>query len=449
MKTFNSFIQHQFALILIPPLIAIIGYIIQNILFNILSHYASTDLVGDIGITLRVILLISTVILLGTNIISQRYFSNLIKSDVKADIYQFLGWNYKLLFRNCAIAIVLILIITMIICLLEYLDIYTLDIFHLSFYLLLCNPIAAIAATMIGFFLCNRNVYLYTLFNSVVLYLFILILFLLLILFNIKINYLTASIVLYVTYFLSVIVEYHILKSLKPYFNLTTLFHVLSPKYVVTSTNIKKYHPVSLRLFYNKICNILLIACGIFILEIIDKNEKLIGVYAVILIINRILHILPKYIFSSLRPQINYLTEVKPNPEVLQNKWNSYMLVNLLIIIIIALTIIIFSKDILRIFGLYYSIEGHLALIILTFSYTIFATTLPLEALLSLSNNEKKLMISNYISLGFMIILTLILIYMYSLVGAVLASAITMLFRGAIFIVIIRKNIKIKSLIFL
>jgi len=201
---------------------------------------------------------------------------------------------------------------------------------------------------------------------------------------------------------------------------------VLSDKRDMTSTLMKFSFP----LLFTDLFAMLLIWLDTLILGYFLASE-FVGIYNVAVPTAMLVYIVPTTIRTIFYP---VMTEeyAKNNPiaGLFRSGTNLILFLSLPIAVFLAL----FSKQFLSIFFGADYVGGYIVLIIICFSYFIFGLSNTSNIILYIKNKTKFALVNSFVAVVLNVILNIILIPKYGLIGAAIATGISVLVRGILII---------------
>jgi len=418
-------------------------------LFNVfLTRHLSSALFGDFSVALSVFNVVSAYMLFGTATSSIRFFSSYLKKNESESASTYIAWNLRIVIVSSLIFLALLALFTTIIVGLHLFHIHDIREYHLVVYFLWIAPLGALTLLLSSYLLCNRDVYLGTFFGTNSLYLFgILLLIPAIFIFNITLHseslwLLMLCVVIIIATIQSFILFFRMHDVLGQSFS-----HVFN-RTVSDQAHEKEWWGVSLRLILNQLVYLIVSALDLILLEIIDPSKAVVGCYAAALTVAGIIWVTQQALFQHVSPMISSLIETEKEKRELQVLINKTQIANIALNAILIVAIATFADPILRFFGPEY-VTAKVPLWILLGAGFITVLSTPAAKLLAYSGNEKSLLTVSILQVTTMLISGVILISLFSSIGAALAVMTTQLVRGISAIYFVRKKLGMRTMIFL
>ncbi|MCP4180993.1 MAG: oligosaccharide flippase family protein, partial [bacterium] len=430
--------NRKVTLVLSLALSGLFCYIIKCLCNIVLARTLSTNEYGDFSLYFKIITVIAIILLLGTNNSAKKYLSKFFTvNDVKS-IYEFTAWNIKIITRIFKYYIIFLIILFLI---MPFINSST---YYFSVFSLSIAPVTALSIFFSSYLLSNKWPMLYYFFNKFAVY----VIFLLLIgtgilFFQVRIHMTQVMIYLLFTYLIIVILEYFLIIKLFREHKIIFSYEILKRiKYDIKNSRLWMFD--SLRLISNQLIYNLIWTIGFFILKIFNNpNNNSVAYYASILVISNILFLVPSSITPIVIPKINLLVTRK-NYFILQKYVNTINLINVLLLSIIFICMLLFSRTFLSFFGKEYN-SAYTSFIIICISYYIAAIFIPTGKILTYTDTGRQLKIS-VLELCTAIVLGVIGTVFYGLPGLSIAIMISILIKSILTFFSIKRKIPIKPL---
>lgn len=207
---------------------------------------------------------------------------------------------------------------------------------------------------------------------------------------------------------------------------------------------------ITLKTFTRDSTPILMAALVIMLLDWSDKifigiyeDESKVGVYDIVFRIAILIKFTLEAINSILAPKISELY-YKNEPYELQKIISFSTQINTYISVTLFIGLVLFSTPILLFLGEEF-LEGKIALLILAFGQLIGSLSGSVGIILQMTGNQKTFRSIALVALIFNLILNLILVKYYSIIGAAIATTISLMILNVTSAIYIKRKLKIKS----
>ncbi|MCP4178744.1 MAG: amino acid permease [bacterium] len=423
--------------------LGILAYIIKYVLNIILTRYLSPSDYGDLAVSLRIIIILSLLLLLGTNNSVKKYLTKYLFVKDMMRIKRFILWNLKVIYKSLVSYIIMLLILYLIILLLHVLSIRNMFSYHIALFYLPIAPLAAISVLFSSYILSNKWPVLFFFFRKIAVFIFSLILIGGGILFyNVDINLYTIGVFLLLAYGLVLISELILINKI---FTEHSIFSLVDDykKRIENRKDKVLWLVDSFRMIGTQLIFNLIWAIDLFILEIVHNSNIDVGYYAAMLVLTNILLIIPSATTTLLVPNISSMIS-KGRFDELQQNINLVNFINILILSLLLIILLIFSDTLLLVFGKGYN-SAEVPFIILCFTYYLASIFVPGGKLLTFTKTEKQFIIS-ITELLIVIICGIVLTLLWGLTGMALSVLVSITFKSIITFFIVRKNYPIKLL---
>jgi O-antigen/teichoic acid export membrane protein len=175
----------------------------------------------------------------------------------------------------------------------------------------------------------------------------------------------------------------------------------------------------------------------------IYEDESKVGVYDIVFRIAILIKFTLEAINSILAPKISELY-YKNEPYELQKIISFSTQINTYISVTLFIGLVLFSTPILLFLGEEF-LEGKIALLILAFGQLIGSLSGSVGIILQMTGNQKTFRSIALVALIFNLILNLILVKYYSIIGAAIATTISLMILNVTSAIYIKRKLKIKS----
>lgn len=220
------------------------------------------------------------------------------------------------------------------------------------------------------------------------------------------------------------------------------VFKLMKENRFQTSISLKNYFRDSLPMLLSGSMLVFLSWSDTIVLGLFE-SEKSIGVYNVSLKLAMLTSFTLQAFNSILAPKISQL--------YFKNKWSELQTnirfttkLNTFITLFFVIVLVGFPSFFLRIFGVEF-LEGKYALIILALGQLVNSLSGPVGIILQMTGHQKIYQNIVFVSFGLNLILNVILIYSYGILGAAIATALSVSFLNILGAVFVKKKMHIKS----
>ncbi|MER3319464.1 MAG: flippase [Allomuricauda sp.] len=220
------------------------------------------------------------------------------------------------------------------------------------------------------------------------------------------------------------------------------VFKLMKENRFQTSISLKNYFRDSLPMLLSGSMLVFLSWSDTIVLGLFE-SEKSIGVYNVSLKLAMLTSFTLQAFNSILAPKISQL--------YFKNKWSELQSnirfttkLNTFITLFFVIVLVGFPSFFLRIFGVEF-LEGKYALIILALGQLVNSLSGPVGIILQMTGHQKIYQNIVFVSFGLNLILNVILIYSYGILGAAIATALSVSFLNILGAVFVKKRMHIKS----
>ncbi|WP_133130617.1 oligosaccharide flippase family protein [Legionella yabuuchiae] len=372
-------------------LLALMSYFIQYGLNVFLARNLEAHLYGNFSVAIKLLNILTTLILFGTNVSSQRFLASYLRTEAKNQAEQYIAWNLKLIGLTSLLCIVLAGLSLTIMLFLDHLGIHDYDQYHLALYMFWIAPIAAFVMMASNYFLSTEQVYFSTVITDILRYLIQLLFFALAILFlgttldNIAITGILFLSFLFLAIFSTLTLNENILSMMTRAVKKTKTIPVYQ----------NEWFPKSASYISTSIIYLLISAMDLIIIEVFASNESDVGHYAAALAITGVLYLLPTSLYQGLKPQIVSLIQTPEGLKILQKKLDVTNVAVTSIYIIITSTLLYFSPTLLSHFGPSYA-DARYCVIILSLGISL-AGLMSFSSILLIYTGYERLMFRSHL----------------------------------------------------
>ncbi|MCP4179814.1 MAG: amino acid permease [bacterium] len=431
--------EYKIALTLV--VLGIAAYFVKYFLNIILTRHLGAHEYGDLAVFLKLVVILSLLILVGTNNSAKKYLSKYFnKRDINNSI-DFIKWNFHIVYKAFIIYILFLFVLYILMGVLHVLNIKDFFSHHYVFYYISVVPLASVAVLFSSYILSNKWPVLFFFFRKIAVFVVMLILIGGGILFyNVKINLNNIGIFLLVSYIIVIVAELVFISRISTEHNIFSGSIDFKGK-VKKSKERKQWLSDSFRMIGSQLIFNLIWAIDLFILEGIHHSEHDVGYYAAMLVLINILLITPSAITTLLIPRITHFVSEKKFGE-LQNNINLINLMNIAILTILLILLLVFSETLLLFFGKGYN-SAEIPFIILCFTYYIASVFVPAGKVLTFVETGLQFKVS-VIELIIVIILGVVFTWFWGLTGIAVSVMISILFKSLCTYIILKRKLPIK-----
>jgi glutamate:GABA antiporter len=420
-----------------------VAYFFKYFLNIILTRNLNPDEYGDLAVFLRTVIILSLILLVGTNNSTKKYLSKYFVKKDKYNIKNFIAWNARIISKSLVIYILSLFILYLIMMILHLFEIKNFFSYHYVFYYLAVAPLAAIAVLLSSYILSNKWPILFFFFRKIAV--FVVMLILIgggLLFYNIKISLYSIGIFLLISYVIVIFAELVFISKLSNEHKLDDVV-IDFRKTAKKADGEKQWLSDSFRMIGSQLIFNLIWTIDLFILEWIHYSEHDVGYYAAMLVLTNILLITPSAITTLLIPRITHFVGEKKFTE-LQSNINVINFTNIAILTIILIILLTFSKTLLLFFGEGYS-SAEIPFIILCFTYYIASIFVPAGKILTFVETDLQLKI-NLIELVIVVVLGVLLTWFWGLTGIAVSVLISIIFKSLLTYIILKRKLPINPL---
>jgi O-antigen/teichoic acid export membrane protein len=422
--------------------ITLAGYAVRFGVNLFLARTFSPELYGNYSLAVKLLLLISTISLLGTNNSIFRFFSLYLRANDKTKAFTFLQWNLHFISRAFVSCVILSVLLFSTLISLHLLGIKSIQTYHVVVYMLLITPVAGMATLFYSYLIGVQYNRIATLLRNLMAYIIEFCAFMgALYLLNMTANNVMIAGVLCTSFAILVILFICLLRAnLGKNFTRSLLNFWHKPQQPDPS-----WQKTSLNLAFSNIMFLITATTDLVIIDILISNKTMVGYYAAALTISMLLFYLPGSIFQTVRPLISSLIKTPEGKQQLVKKLRNanYLLFSLLIPL--ATGMIIFGKSLLIYFGPAY-IVAYPALVLCVITMVVICSAFASIVLLTNAGNVRHLLYINLTEVLLLISSGLLLTWRFGIVGMAAASLLAALVKAGLYLYLSQKTLGIKSL---
>ncbi|WP_131764305.1 oligosaccharide flippase family protein [Legionella drozanskii] len=367
--------------------LAVLGYILKILLNLFLARHLPASVYGDYSVAIRVLTILVTLALFGTNIGANRFFAKYLHLNEKTTATSYLAWNIKLLTVTFLIVFILAITSFGVMLTLHHLKIQDLNQYYLVAYVLWLVPFSAIATLMASFVLTSNRILLSSFYKSPLIYLVELTLFSLVVWYiDPGLNNLSIVFVLFLSFVLIIMIS-----TLSINEEILILFRQGFKNLVGTSLSQREWLKTSSSLIANNIVFTVSCTLDLFAVKLFSISETHAGYYAAALSIASILWLIPTNAYQGLKYRLAVLLTREDGREELQYRLNKINALVISLVLVLIFLIAFFAKSLLYYFGPDY-VKAEQELIILSIASGIACIGHVAPVLLVFAGYENKVL---------------------------------------------------------
>jgi O-antigen/teichoic acid export membrane protein len=404
-----------------------------------IARHLTAALYGDFSLALKFLLVVSNLVLLGTNLGAKRFLSELLSRRKFKDSQKYISWNLRFIRISFLILLIFALISLGVVLLLHYMGIHAIDEQHIVIFMLWIVPLSALCVLFCSYLIANNNVFIAIFLteiarNSALLVFFILSIYFL----DRAFTALHLTLVILAAYFVYFICMFCITRAQLP-----KIIKWSFEKLASTHTN---WSTTSLKLLSNGILFNFLCISDLLIIELFSGNESEVGFYSVASIIASFIFLVTNAVYNIVVPKIGYLLKTDRNElQKLLNKMT--ILITVFLSIIVAL-LVAFIKKLLLHFGSSY-LAAESSTIILVIATVLAAYSRSSVQLLVHSGDESFLLLTGIIELAVVVCVGIVATHFYGMIGMAITYAMSVTIKTVISIIRIKVKLKLRPILIL
>lgn len=422
--------------------IGVAGYFSRYFLALYLTHHLTPIQYGDFVIAMRVLSVMATLSLLGTDVSASRFLTIFFGDSKQDHAYDYIKWNLQLVSVSfmCCVLIAIIALASMTIT--HWIGIKHIATYHLSVYMLWVAPFSALVSLFANFLLGLKLHYTSTINNAVIRQLLMLFfIFFAVLFFDVSLNNLQITVLIFCAMVSLVILEVIQLRVNAPYIFNIDLYRFWRER----KSYDKQWLSTSLNLIIINLMPSIILFAEIVIVKLFAPNAIDTGIYAIALMIASVVYIITINAYAHIQPRISLLIKTDVGKAQLQSLFNKSNLAVFAILSITTFLLIYFSKSLLQHFGEHYQ-HAQIPLIILIVANGIAALAKSSNIIMSYSGKEKQLLNATIFSFILLLALLIPATIFYGITGTAIATVVVCVTQTALPVYLTRKNFGIKSL---
>jgi len=405
--------------------LALFGYLSRYIFNVVLAHYLKPSLFGDFNIAVRVLGILTSFALLGTNYSTKRFFSSYLHRHDENGLQNYIQWNLNIIrfpfILCCLIALVTYLIMHK----LHVWRMKDIQTYHLAIYMFWVAPLSALLSLLSTYLLCAQHPIFYKWITNMVYFLATFIFLLIVYAFHISFDsYRLVSVLLLSFSGLIFITIVFIIKKTPHLFRSISI--------AIRFKAIKFVHPdwktVSMRMAANGLISLIIFSLDLIMLELISPIEDSVGLYAAALTISTFLIVIPQNLYTVLSLQVHELCFTSEGRKKLEKNIMQLNRSSMIITLFFGVAILTYSETLLLHFGPSY-LQAELILKILIFGFIVNAFGQAPTTVLSYGGYEKWMIRISMLELLLLLSLCGVLTYFFGIVGTATATSLTLIIK--------------------
>lgn len=441
----KSLIEIQKKTTVVLILLAVASFIARYLLNILLARHFSAQLYGDFSIAIKVLGIVATMSLLGTNTSSKRFLAKYLHQFKDDDVYGYINWNFRFIFRTFVLCIIVAIASLCVMHLLHFYHIKYLETYHLAVFMLWIAPLMALFILLGSYLTCTRRVMLsYFLLNvakNVMMLVF----------FSVSIFFLSVSFT-HIVIFRHLFLLLCFLLLLEVYFVKTRSKNVLHIPLIRSANKHhrkeKEWIKTSVTMIASNMVFLLLCAADLVIVEIFHPHEAAVGYYAAVLTITKVMWLIPQAVSKFVQPRVSHLLGSGAGRVELQAIVNRGNVTLLFFTTLVLGLLIVEGRHLLIHFGKDYE-HAYVALVIVSFGTYVASFARAWAVLLNLGGHSHVIMKLVMFEFILLCVLASIGTYFWGLVGVAVASCSVMLIKSFILYYRVRKDLNLMPLSFI
>ncbi len=416
--------MEKYSLFLLVSL-SLSGYFLRFLLNGFLANHMTPAYFGDFAITIKVLAFSAIFLLLGSNTNTMRFLSLFIRNKQTEQIRAYTIWSIRLALKS---SLVLLFLFTIGV-LLSYVS--PLDLFKENNLVLISLIVSPLFATMLllkSFLIANDQPNSAVILSTIVKYvvMFVLFLFAYYVL-NLKLNTIVIVTVLAMTLLIITIFQVLFLGK-KSDFNLNLFEAIIfgEKKQPTLNEDRKIWLNSSLVCMTNSLIFSMAMMLDLLLVKFILPNKGMTGYYAAALLVANFIWLIPTGIFLSIKPYISSGLESSDSKVELERRLKKANITSVVIVVLITAILFMFTPQILSLFGDTY-IQATSSTYVLLLGSLIGALFYPSAIIIAYSEFNSWLIKITIAQQILLITLCFLLIPVYGILGAAIASTLTII----------------------
>lgn len=434
----------QAARTLISVSIAVLGYLINYFLNLFVAKHTAPHFYGDFSVAVRVLLIVTTLTMLGTDISTKRFLSKYVTDNDYKKAANFMHWNLKLVRVTFIICLVVALVSVAIVLIFDHMGIHPMDKYHMALYFLWVAPLAALALLLVSYMMCHQHFIVATAFANLARYGFLFAYLVVAVyLFDDTLDSMTLLWGFMAVMFVIIILQIAFMRWRVPRLFSSALWALSNLKNKSGDPSRQEWLKTSIRLIVNGAVYVLIGSMDLIILEIFHPAEADVGHYAALLTIVGITWVVPAASFDLLRTKISSLID---SPRELQACVTTSIGVAAAITLVLISIIAAMGKILLSHFGPSY-VSVYDALLVVLAGGFIGVMGSASTILLAFSGCELKMLIVTLGEFVVFAVLGSVLAYYYGVMGMAIATLLAISLKVIAMVVLAKRMLSVKPLV--
>ena len=421
------------------------SYFLRYAVNVFIARILGPALFGDYIITLRLVLILSNVALVGTNITSSRYLPLYYKERNFRSAADYFRWNIALVGISFLICLIVAILAILAMYLLHYFNVKDIQEYYMPVYSLWIVPIVALFLLLSSLLLAQNynlsSAFFKNILNLVLIFICFYFFYYWL---GIKVSNINIIVILGSVFLFIAILQFIILMiQNKGFFRMMSL--------IFRSKNIRivnRWFTFSYRIVISNIAYYLLSIIDLLIVEIIVPSEAAVGYYAAVLTITLFIWMVPNALYRFIKPAISGNLDSKEDRMKLQRYLKEINILNLVLSLLVTIIIFVFALHFLHYFGEGYEV-GERALLIAASGFFIGTFAKSPILLLIYAGYERLLIYVTLTELTLLLVLGSLFAYYWGINGVATATFIAITVKTIMAYLFSKSKIKIEPWAFL
>lgn len=394
-------------------LLSFIGFGMVYGLNVFIAKNVTAEIYGDYGLAIRSLVLITTLILMGTPGAMVVHLSKFFRQKRHQDVLSYIRWNQHLILKSLSMAALVSIILLLIIYTLGYAKDQSLDNYHMAIFMIGVTPASAFFHIYISVLFAHRDYYSAKLQKSIGI---LGIQFTLIAAFAVSFKSLTTAhltLVILISYALMALITFFI-----THYKLDGKVSLKKIEQAPRSIHEKEWLRTALYFFSNKTGDKLLGIIDLLLVEAFGNNPHITGYYTAILTIIGFMLIISKGINEYLGPLLTQLNEDMHDDDIKSiqkklNRTNYYLIgITLTTFVVISLSM----KTMLSHFGFQYQEHAQAAIVLLIGAAAVVIFSIQ-KTVMEATGKDKDMLKTNLLHIILIIILGPFAVIFYQLIG--------------------------------
>jgi len=443
MKNIIAFFEHN-KIIFYLSFIGILGYLCKYALNAFLSHNLAPFMLGQFNIGMRVLWIISSVAILGTNSAAIRFLSYYIDHGHQENVYNFIHWNMRVIRVPFMICIILAMATFCLMSGMHIWNIKEIRSYHIAVYMLIISPLYSLVILFGSYLFCLNHGLLNLFIQSIVYLLFALFFALFILFFNIEVSNYLFLFVLFSGYLSILTVKLIYIYHYAPF-----IFKaMLAP---VNKQEMKSLLPnwlsMSVQQLFNGLLSSIIFSLDLLIVEFVYPGKDEAGLFVVALTIASILLVLPRNIYYLLKKNVFELISSDDGKQQLENQVRELNRISIVITLILVVGLLTVVNNLLLHYGSVY-LEAKPTFLVLLLDFSITALSWPATSILAYAGFESSLLKLSVLQLVIILVLGIVLTHLFGIIGTATAMTCATLFTTFTSHITLYRTTKVRAYVF-